>query len=107
MKVSIFLGLNISHFKTNVKTKTQNKGLLIRPSKKSIEKIKEKLRNELKFIRGKLIVTVLNRINPIIKGWTNFFCKYVAKKSFSNLDNWTYRKCQNYANRMHPNKGKR
>ena len=42
-----FLDVNIRHFKTNVKTKTQNKkGLLIRPNKKSIEKIKEKLRNK-------------------------------------------------------------
>jgi RNA-directed DNA polymerase len=100
-----FLGVNIRHYDTS-KTKS-NKVLMIQPSKKSIEKIKQKLREEWQFARGKSIVTVLNRINPIIKGWCNYFCKFVSTKYFRHLDNWTYVKCQNYASRMHPQKGKK
>ena len=102
-----FLGLNIKQFKTNAKTKTKNTVLLIQPSKNSVKQIKQKLKKEWTFLRGKSIDTVLNRLNPIIIGWKNYFRKYEATKDFRKLDNWTYIKCRNYAYRMHPNKGKR
>ena len=102
-----FLGVNIRHHKTNSNSKAKNKVLLMQPSNKSMKKIKWKLKHEWHYLRSKSIDIVLNRLNPIIIGWTNYFRKYVATEQFRHLDNWMYLKCQNYASRMHPNKGKR
>lgn len=102
-----FLGVNIKHYETKAKTKTQQKGLLMQPSKTSVQKLKRKLKKEWQFLRSKSIVTVLNRLNPIIIGWRNYFRKYVATKDFRRLDNWMYLKCRNYAYRIHHNKGKK
>ena len=102
-----FLGLNIRHFKTNAKSKTDGKILLMRPSNKSITKFKHKLRNEFSLLRGKNISQVLNKVNPIISGWGNYFRKYSSSRTFKNLDNWIHLKCWNYASRLHPQKGKK
>nr|AYC64268.1 hypothetical protein [Pseudobryopsis hainanensis] len=101
-----FLGVNIRHFKTRAKHKTQGKVLLIRPSTKSIRSITQKLRNEWQLLRGKSITEVLNRINPIITGWANYHRKYDAINTFRKLDNWTFQKSWEYASRAHGNKSK-
>lgn len=102
-----FLGLNIRQFETKAKTKTKNKVLLMQPSKESIQTLKRKLKEEWTFLRGKPIDRVLNRLNPIIKGWSNYYRKYVATKDFRKLDHWMNLKCRRYAYRTHPNKGRR
>lgn len=102
-----FLGVNIKQYETNANSKTKNKVLLMQPSDKSMKNIRLKLKEQWHYLRSKPIDIVLKRLNPIIIGWTNYFRKYVATKQFRQLDNWMYLKCQNYASRMHPNKGKR
>lgn len=102
-----FLGINIRHYETKALSKVKGKVLLMKPSRKSISSIKQNLREKWSFLRGKSIVTVLNKLNPIIIGWRNYFKKYVSVDTFRKLDNWTYLKSQNHASRMHPNKGKR
>nr|YP_010448276.1 hypothetical protein NRL16_pgp013 [Symbiochloris sp. SG-2018]UTQ75757.1 hypothetical protein [Symbiochloris sp. SG-2018] len=102
-----FLGINIRQYETKAKSKVKGKILLMRPSKIEILNIKQKLKSEWSFLRGKSITTVLNRLNPKILGWRNYFRKYVSVNTFRELDNWTYLKAWNYASRMHPNKGKR
>lgn len=102
-----FLGVNIRHFNTNARNKIKGKILLIRPSRDSVTKFKHKLRNEWSALRGKNITEVLNKINPIIIGWRNYFRKYASSRIFNKLDNWIHIKCWNYASRLHPNKGKK
>jgi RNA-directed DNA polymerase len=102
-----FLGINIRQYETKAVSKVKGKVLLMKPSRKSISSIKQKLRYNWSFLRGKSIITVLNKLNPIIIGWRNYFKKYVSVNTFKKLDNWTYLKSQNYASRIHPNKGKR
>ncbi len=102
-----FLGINIKQHETKAKSKVKGKVLLMRPSRDSISSIKSKLKNEWKHLRGKSLTTVLNKINPIIIGWRNYFRKYVSVYNFRTLDNWTYLKAWNYASRMHSSKGKK
>lgn len=102
-----FLGLNIRHFHTNAPGKIKNKILLMRPSRDSVAKFKHKLRNEWSLLRGKNVSKVLNKLNPIIIGWRNYFRKYASSRVFNKLDNWMHIKCWNYASRLHPNKGKK
>jgi Group II intron, maturase-specific domain len=36
------------------------------------------------------VQTVLNKLNPIIRGWANYFRTVVTKEIFSTLDHWMY-----------------
>lgn len=98
-----FLGFNIRQYKAPQTTQSGYK-LLIKPSKQSVHKVREKLRNEWLSMRGANAGTVLRRLNPIIRGWTNYFRTVVAKRTFTKLDEWMFRRAVRYARYTHPTK---
>ena len=98
-----FLGFNIKHYRSTL-TKSGWK-LLIKPSKKSVQKIREKLREEWRKLQGSTNVQgILKRLNPIIRGWANYFRTAVASQTFSSLDHWMWQRQVRYTKRKHPNK---
>ncbi len=101
-----FLGFNIRQYKTPLTARTGWK-LLIKPSKESRQKIRDKLKGEWKALRGVNIQVVLIKLNPIIRGWANYFRTGVAKESFYKLDNFMYEKERKFVKRKHPKKPKK
>lgn len=99
-----FLGFNLRQYKSK-KTRTGWK-TLIRPSKKSVQKIRERLREEWLSLNGRNVLTVIQRLNPIIRGWANYYRTQVAKRTFSNLDHYMVRREIRYVKRGHPTKPK-
>src|SRR5579862_1150528 len=97
-----FLGMNIRLYTT--KKKKSGLVLLIRPSKKSVLKIREKLREQWMLSRGSNVDTVMDRLNPIIRGWANYHRIGVASKTFKALDKWMFYRQVRYIKRMHPEK---
>jgi RNA-directed DNA polymerase len=97
-----FLGFNIRHYKAQ--TSKSGYKLLIKPSNKSVLTIRKKLRIEWLQAIGSNALAVIKRLNPIIRGWVNYFRIGVAKKIFSGLDHWMFRREQRYASRTHPTK---
>ncbi len=55
-----FLGFNVRRYRGK---------LLIKPSKAAIRRIRERLRDELRSLRGSNAIAVIKRLNPIIRGW--------------------------------------
>jgi RNA-directed DNA polymerase len=43
--------------------------LLIKPSKQAVRRIRERLRSEMRVLRGANAPAVLIQLNPIIRGW--------------------------------------
>jgi RNA-directed DNA polymerase len=100
-----FLGFNIRHYPTPQTSRTGWK-LLIKPSKESIQEVQKKLKDLWKKVQGTNAQTVLGRLNPVIRGWANYFRIAVAKEVFSGLDRWMFHKADHYARRMHSRKSK-
>jgi RNA-directed DNA polymerase len=98
-----FLGFHVKHHEAPLTTKTGYK-LFITPSKKSVTKLREMLREHWLNLRGQNVVAVLKRLNPIIRGWANYFRTVVASRVFSGLDHWMHRRETRYVNRSHPQK---
>jgi RNA-directed DNA polymerase len=98
-----FLGFNIRQYKAPMTTRSGYK-LLIKPSKQSVHKVREKLRNEWRSMRGANVGAGLRRLNPIIRGWANYFRTVVAKRTFSKLDEWMFHRAVRYARYSHPAK---
>jgi RNA-directed DNA polymerase len=109
-----FLGFNIRHYENETKgyraKKFANKQgfkVLIKPSKKSIKTHSCKIKEVLKQMKSYPQEEVIKRLNPIIKGWTNYFRIGVSKDTFKKLDHLMWQKLWAWSKRRHPTKGKR
>lgn len=98
-----FLGFNVRHYPAP-KTSRSGWKLLIKPSKASVLKLQDRLRREWKALEGHNIAEVLIRLNPILRGWANYFRVGVSKQTFGSLDHWMFKRCVKYVKRTHPDK---
>jgi RNA-directed DNA polymerase len=98
-----FLGFNIRHYPAPQTSRTGYK-LLIKPSKQSVTKMRQKLRDAWLRLRGSNVQTVIRQLNPIIRGWANYFRIGVASATFHQLDEWLYYRQRRYVSRQHPRK---
>lgn len=97
-----FLGFNIRQYPSKVKRLKSI--LLIRPSKKSQQKIRDKIKAVWLANKTTPVDQLVSMLNPIIRGWTNYFRIGVAKKIFAALDKWMYHRAWRHAKRKHPGK---
>lgn len=98
-----FLGFNVRQYAMPHTTRTGWK-VLIKPSRQSVAKLKEKLHQEWVALRGHNPDAVVRRLNPIIRGWANYFRIGVSSKIFSDLDSWMFTRQVIYAKQRHRNK---
>lgn len=89
-----------------VPTKKNKSGLkvLITPSKKSVLHIKDRLRDEWIALAGHNVKAVLTKLNPIIRGWANYFRPEVSSRTFAKLDRYNFIREVRFIKRTHPNK---
>ncbi len=81
----------------------QSGKLLIKPSKAALRRIRERLRTEMRALRGANAARVLN---PIIRGWAAYYRTAVSSEAFSALDRYLWRLTYKWAKHGHPNKSK-
>jgi RNA-directed DNA polymerase len=98
-----FLGFNIRHYSAPNSSRSGYK-LLIKPSPESIKQIKRKLKGLWRKHVGTPAAALITEINPVIRGWSNYFRIGVAKAIFAELDSFMYYRAQRYAKRRHPRK---
>ena len=98
-----FLGFNIRYYPTPNSSRSGDK-LLIKPSADSVKQLKRKLKGLWRKHVGTTTVALINAMNPVIRGWSNYFRTGVAKETFSELDNFMYYRAQRYMKRRHPRK---
>ena len=92
-----FLGWNFRKYKGK---------LLIKPSKKSIQKVTEKISSIIKKGNNWTQEALIKILNPIITGWSNYHQGVVSKKVFNNLDSRIWKMLWKWAKRRHPNKSR-
>lgn len=108
-----FLGFNIRQFpvgKYNSGKNTQGEQLgfktLIRPSKESVKRQYDKISETIRSQNSAPQSSLIRKLNPIIRGWTNYYKSVASTDTFSKMDNLTYLRIRRWADRRHPNKGK-
>jgi len=97
-----FLGFNIRQY-TQASARKGVK-LLIKPSKKSVLTLKDNLRILWKHLRGARPIAITVKLNPIIRGWANYYRMANASKTFSYLDTHMFNKAVRWAKSTHNNK---
>ena len=90
-----FLGFNVRRY---------GRKLLIKPSNTAVRRIRRRLRDELRSLRGSNAQAVVRRLNPIIRGWAAYYRTQVSAVAFGKLDYYLWRLTWKWATRSHSNK---
>jgi RNA-directed DNA polymerase len=90
-----FLGFNVRRYHGK---------LLIKPSKTAARRIRERLRDELRSLRGTNAPAVIKRLNPIIRGWAAYYRTAVSSETFHALDGLLWKLTYKWATFSHSNK---
>jgi group II intron reverse transcriptase/maturase len=61
----------------------------IRPKDKSIESFKDKVRHITRRQQPKKLKMIIEHLNPVVRGWGNYFRYGNVKKLYQRLDEWT------------------
>jgi len=90
-----FLGWNFRKYKGK---------LLIKPSKKSIDNATRKVGDIIKRAKAWRQEDLIDALNPIIIGWSNYHRTVVSKKVFNNMDHRMWNMLWKWGKRRHPHK---
>ena len=90
-----FLGQNVRKY---------NGKLLIKPAKKNVKAFLDKVRIAIKERKTAPAILVVQKLNPMIRGWAMYHRHIVAKQTFSKVDHEVWKMLWNWAGRHHSNK---
>ncbi|MED4253433.1 group II intron reverse transcriptase/maturase [Priestia megaterium] len=98
-----FLGFNFRQYPTN-KEKGRLWKLIIKPNSKSQAKMVEKVRECFRKNQGTNVANLIAELNPIIRGYANYWRTVSSKKIFSKMDAYVWSKTKRFLERLHPKK---
>ena len=94
-----FLGFKIKRGKRQfklshdrIKSKLTRQGLYAIPTQKSVDRFKDQIRALTKRRVPLRMGELIKAINPIVRGWGNYFCRSHVRKLFHQLDGWIVRR---------------
>jgi RNA-directed DNA polymerase len=93
-----FLGFHIRKYKSR-------KGVIIRPTEKNIQRIKDKITEFLNRRKWEIgVVATILALNPVIRGWANYYRYVNSYETFNGLDFYRNKKFTKwYRSRYHMN----
>ena len=91
-----FLGQNVRKFE---------KKLIITPAWKNVQALLDKVRDIVKEGRAKTQEWLIEKLNPILRGWANFHRHVCSKATYQWVDHIIFGILWKWAKRRHPNKG--
>jgi RNA-directed DNA polymerase len=80
---------------------------IIKPSKTNRKRQRQKLADIVNRHKQTPQAALISRLNPVIKGWANYYATVCSKETLHTLDCHLYHKLWAWARRRHPKKGKR
>jgi len=98
-----FLGFHIRHYPAPQTSRTGYR-LRITPSKPAVQAVRRQLRALWRQSIGSEVSVVLQRLNPLIRGWATYFRRTGASETFAKLDYWMFQRALHYVTRTHPHK---
>lgn len=78
--------------------------LLIKPSARNVKAFLDKVRDTIKANRSAKQEALIDLLNPMIRGWSNYHRHVVAKRTYTVVDTHIWQALWRWARRRHPNK---
>ena len=92
-----FLGFNLRKYKGK---------FIMKPSKKSRKRFLDKVREIVDKNKSTKQQSLIRLLNPVIKGWANYYRGCSASETFKKADTQIFNKLWRWSRRRHPKKGK-
>jgi RNA-directed DNA polymerase len=109
-----FLGFHVQQYragKTQTGKDTYGRPLgyktLIRPSKEAMKRHTREIGLRLRELRNAPQVSVIRKLNPIIRGWCNYYRWVVCSEAFKTCDRNTFWQLARWSEARHHDKGKK
>jgi RNA-directed DNA polymerase len=80
-------------------------GLYAYPREKSLEHFKEQIRQRTRRRAPLKTQELIQELNPVIRGWGNYYCKAHVRKLFNQLDRWIVRRIWSHKTKRWRNTG--
>jgi RNA-directed DNA polymerase len=77
---------------------------IITPSKEKVKLHYEQIANVINAHKAAPQTGLISQLNPIIRGWANYYSAVVSKEIYTRIDNLMYQKLRAWAKRRHRNK---
>jgi RNA-directed DNA polymerase len=90
-----FLGQNARKYKNRV---------FMKPSRKNVKSFLEKVRAIIKGNKQATAEQLINKLNPVIRGWANYHRHSASYETFRKVDHAIYKALRQWAKRRHPDK---
>jgi RNA-directed DNA polymerase len=104
-----FLGFHVRQYPTGqTHTLLGQNGLrlefktLIKPSQAAIKEHREELARVIRQLRGAPQEALIVKLNPIIRGWAQYYRSQVATRAFAQCDNALFSQLRRWGLRRHP-----
>ena len=109
-----FLGFNICQYKVGKYTSGKNSfgkilgfKTIIKPSKNNVLNHYRQVAETIENFKSLKQSSLIGKLNPIIRGWSNYFSTSISKSTFYKLDHLIWWKLWKWAVSRHRNKGKK
>jgi RNA-directed DNA polymerase len=79
--------------------------LLIMPSRNSVQAFKDKVKLIVRESHGLPAHALIRKLNPVIRGWSNYHKGICSKNTFSKMEIFIFRQLWKWATRQHGGKG--
>jgi RNA-directed DNA polymerase len=105
-----FLGFNIRQYPAGkyntgyIKGKPLGFKTIIKPSKEKIKIHYDRIAEVIDQHKAAPQAALITRLNPIVRGWVNYYRTVISKEIFSGLGDKVYKKLKSWAKRRHPHK---
>ncbi len=93
-----FLGFNIRKYKDM---------LLITPAEKRVKRLRDRIGEIITQKQGESAENLIDTLNPIIRGWCNYYRYVNSTDTFSDLKHWIWGRIWEWAKRRHHCKSRR
>jgi RNA-directed DNA polymerase len=100
------IGLSLNEAKTGIRNLSRDEidflgftfyaGRFLRPRKRALAAFKERIRNLTRRKRGMSLQAIITSLNPVIRGWGNYFVEGHVAGLFEDLDGWIRMRVRSY-----------
>lgn len=100
-----FLGFNVRSYKVN--DRKSGYKTLVKPSNDAVKNHRRKLHDLFRAYDGKSAGSLIRAVNPVIRGWCNFYHYSVAAKIFQDVECYLHIRQKRWCRRNHSKKSKK
>ena len=95
-----FLGWHIQ--RRDRRSRTGKKAIYTYPSKKALASVVDKVRSLTRRAQNRMLADLLRRLNPVLRGWCNYFRHGVSSRTFNYVDHYAFMRIVGWLRKRHP-----